>query len=75
MEATTLNEAQMSILRLLGAMKTVEEANELRQVICDYYVRRVDGEVDKLWDEGKWDNEKNEAILKEHLRTPYHPAK
>ena len=69
MEATTLNEAQMSILRLLGAMKTVEEANELRQVICDYYARRVDDEVDKLWDEGKWDNEKNEAILKEHLRT------
>ena len=47
----------------------------LRQVICDYYARRVDDEVDKLWDEGKWDNEKNEAILKEHLRTPYHPAK
>lgn len=65
MEATTLNEAQMSILRLLGAMKTVEEANELRQVICDYYARRVDDEVDKLWDEGKWDNEKNEAILNE----------
>ena len=75
MEATTLNEAQMSILRLLGAMKTVEEANELRQVICDYYARRVDDEVDKLWESGKWDNEKNEAILNEHLRTPYHPAK
>jgi hypothetical protein len=65
MEATTLNEAQMSILRLLGAMKTVEEANELRQVICDYYARRGDDEVDKLWESGKWDNEKNEAILNE----------
>ena len=75
MEATTLNEAQMSILRLLGAMKTVEEANELRQVICDYYARRVDDEVDKLWESGKWDNEKNEAVLNEQLRTPYHPAK
>ena len=37
MEATALNEAQMSILRLLGSMKSVEEVNELRQVICDYY--------------------------------------
>ena len=27
---TTLNEAQMSILRLLGSMKTVEEVDELR---------------------------------------------
>ena len=63
--ATALNEAQMSILRLLGSMKTVDEVNELRQVICEYYARRVDEEVDKLWESGQWDNEKNEAILKE----------
>ena len=48
---------------------------ELRQVVCDYYARKIDEAVDKLWDEGKWDNEKNEAILKEHLRTPYKYAK
>ena len=71
MEATTLNEAQLSILRLLGSMKTVEEVKELRQVICDYYSRRVDEEVDKLWESGQWNNDKNEAVLGEHLRTPY----
>lgn len=69
--STALNEAQLSILRLLGSMKTVDEVNELRQVICEYYARRVDEEVDKLWESGQWDNEKNEAVLKEHLRTPY----
>lgn len=74
MKATGLNEAQMSILRLLGSMKSVEEVNELRQVICDYYARRVDDEMDRLWEEGKWDNEKNEAILQEHLRIPYKHA-
>ena len=71
MEANLLNEAQMSILRLLGSMKTVEDVNELRQVICDYYARRVDDEVDKLWESGQWDDDKNEAILSEHLRTLY----
>ena len=71
MEAKVLNEAQLSILRLLGSMKTVEEVNELRQVICDYYARKVDEEMDRLCAEGKWDNEKNEAVLTEHLRTPY----
>ena len=70
-ESTLLNEAQLSILRLLGSMKTVEEVNELRQVICDYYARRVDEEMDKLWDSGQWNDEKNEAVLQEHLRTPY----
>lgn len=74
MDATVLNEAQMSILRLLGSLKTIEEVNELRQVICDYYARRVDEEVDKLWESGQWNDEKNEAVLNEHLRTPYHKA-
>ena len=74
MAATVLNEAQMSILRLLGSMKTVEEVDELRQVICDYYARRVDEEVDKLWESGQWDDKKNEAVLNEHLRTPYEYA-
>ena len=72
---TTLNEAQMSVLRLLGSMKTVEEVDELHRVICEYYVRRVDEEVDKLWESGEWDDEKNEAVLQEHLRTPYKNAK
>ncbi len=74
MEATALNEAQLSVLRLLGSMKTVEEVNELRQVICDYYARKVDSEVDKLWESGQWNEEKNEAVLNEHLRTPYKHA-
>ena len=75
MAATVLNEAQMSILRLLGSMKTVEEFDERRQVICDYYACRVDEEVDKLWENGQWDDKKNEAVLNEHLRTPYEYAK
>ena len=74
MEATTLNEAQLSMLRLLGSMKTIEEVDELRQIICDYYARRVDEEVDKLWESGQWNNEMNETVLKEHLRTPYKDA-
>ena len=75
MASSALNEAQLSILRLLGSMKTVEEVDELRQVICDYYARRVDEEVDKLGESGQWNDEKNEAVLNEHLRTPYEYAK
>lgn len=70
-----LNQAQMEFLQLLGRIKTEEELSELRQVVCDYYARKIDEEMDQLWAEGKWDNEKNEAVLKEHLRTPYKYAK
>ncbi len=71
MAATVLNDAQMSILRLLGSMKTVEEVDELRQVICDYYARRVDEEVDKLWENGTLNEAKVESFRSLHERTTY----
>ncbi len=66
-----LNEAQLSILRLLGRMKTIEQVNELRQIISNYYAQKATEEMDRLWDTGLWSEQENEAVLKEHLRTPY----
>ena len=66
-----LNRAQMSILRLLSRMKTVEQVEELRQLISNYYAQKATEEMDKLWDSGEWNEEKNKAVLGEHLRTPY----
>ena len=68
---TTLNKAQMDILRLLEHIKTDEEAEELRDVISNFYARKAEEAMDRLWEAGLWDQEKNDAILKEHLRTPY----
>jgi len=70
-QRTILNEAQLGILRLLGRMKTVEQVNELRQVISNYYAQKATEEMDRLWETGQWSEEKNDAILNEHLRTPY----
>ena len=36
-----------------------------------YFAKRVEDEMDALWESGEWNQEKNEAILKEHLRTSY----
>lgn len=70
-QSTELNRAQLSILRLLGRMKTLEQVEELRQVISNYYAQKATDEMDKLWDSGEWSETKNNAILKEHLRSPY----
>ena len=73
-QRTILNEAQLGILRLLSRMTRVEQVEELRQVISNYYVQKATEEMDRLWDSGDWSEEKNESILKEHLRTPYKHA-
>jgi 5'(3')-deoxyribonucleotidase len=73
-QRTILNEAQLGILRLLGRMKRVEQVNELRQIISNYYAQKATAEMDALWDKGEWSEEKNNSILTEHLRTPYKHA-
>ena len=74
-QRTLLNEAQLSVLRLLGRMKTVEQVNELRQLISNYYAQKATEEMDRLWMAGEWSEEKNDSVLKEHLRTPYRYAR
>ena len=63
----SLNEAQMSVLRLLGHMKTVEEVEELRKLIQAYYDYKIQKEMDKLWDEGKWSQEIIDKLLQEDV--------
>ena len=67
-----LNQAQMDFLRLFSPFTTAEEVRELNDLVCKYYARKIDEEMDRLWDEGKWIHEKIEETLQEHLRTPYH---
>ena len=71
-ERTVLNKAQLDILQLLGHIKTVEQAEELRKVICDYYARKIDEEMDKLWESGEWNQEKIDALMTEDLHAKRH---
>ena len=67
----SLNQAQMDFLRLLSHFTKEEEVKELNDLVCEYYARKVDEEMDRLWDEGKWSEEEIQETLQEHLRTPY----
>lgn len=69
-----LNQAQLGIMRLLSHFERVEQVKELNDLICSYYARKVDEEMDRLWAEGKWSQEKIDETLNEHLRTPYRYA-
>lgn len=70
-EQTQFNKAQLGILRLLGRMENVEQVNELRQVISNYYAQKATEQMDRLWDNGKWNEQINNEILSQHHRTPY----
>ncbi|MBR4564408.1 MAG: hypothetical protein IKO26_08155 [Paludibacteraceae bacterium] len=73
-QAVGLHQAQMDLLRVVGQMKTVSEVLEIRRIITDYYARKVEEEMEQLWESGTWNQQKIDALANAHLRTPYEYA-
>lgn len=70
-QASVFNQTQQYLLKMFSYADTDEDLNEIKTVLANYYARKVEREMDSLWDDGLWSEEKNDAILHEHLRTPY----
>lgn len=68
---TTFNPTQVHLLKMFSYARTEQALDDVRRGLVAYFAQRVNEGMDQLWDEGKWSQEINEAILNEHLRTPY----
>lgn len=66
MKSEPLNPVQLYLLKMFSYAKDERVLEEIRKSLTAYFAQRVERDMDKLWDQ-----DKNEAILKEHLRTPY----
>lgn len=53
--ATKLTPLQVDLLRLFSRPMSDQEVLEIKQLLVDYYARKVDEEVDGLWESGKID--------------------
>ena len=70
-QTATFNQAQMQLLDMMSFVKTPEALSDLNKVISDYFARKADEEMNKLWDEGFLNDEKIEHFRHLHERTPY----
>lgn len=71
MKAIQLSPSQLTLLESFAHMQTQEEADELSRVIRDYYARKLDEELEKLWEDGTLNQQKLDELSGQHLRTPY----
>ena len=71
MEATVFNPMQLQLLRMFSYVRSDSQLREIKKVLSDYFFNKVEEGMYALWESGEWSEEKNEAIMKEHLRTPY----
>lgn len=68
------NQAQLQLLDMMSFVKTPEALSDLNKAISDYFVKKADDEMQKMWDEGTLNNEKIESFRNLHERTPYNKS-
>ena len=71
MEKTKLTAAQIEMLNIMADVRSDEELQDLKHLISEYYARRADEEMEKLWQSGAWNEQKLADLKDAHFRTPY----
>ena len=71
MESTVFNPIQLHLLQMFSRMDSEQELNEVKQVLSEYFFRKIEKRAAEIYKEKGWTEESLEAMSNEHLRTPY----
>ena len=71
MEATILNPIQQHLLMMFAYDSNEEHLKEMKDVLSKHFAKKLDDEMDALWNEGKINLDVIEKWGEEHMRTPY----
>lgn len=71
---TVFNAAQLYILELMSRVQNENELNEIKDVLAKHFADKALDAIDKLWDEGKINDDVIQSWKHEHMRTPYKNA-
>ena len=61
-QPTVFNPAQLYLLDVFARIKSDEELNDIKQLVSDYYAKRLDAHLNKLWNEGVLDQKRLDEI-------------
>lgn len=66
--------SQMAQLELMNAVANItsqEDLDELWLILSHFFAERAQRDIDKMWDEGTFDQKKLDELRGQHLRTSY----
>ncbi|MBP5424640.1 MAG: hypothetical protein J6Y33_01010 [Prevotella sp.] len=69
--STVFNPAQLYLLEMFSRVKTEKQLLEIKDVLAEYFAKKVEDGIAELESKGLWGREQSDAVAKEHLRTPY----
>ena len=63
--------AQLELMNAAANVNSQEDLDALRLTISLFFAERALRSIDKVWDEGAFDQKKLDELRGKHLRTPY----
>jgi hypothetical protein len=66
-----LTELQLELVKTFSRPLPEDQVLEIRQLLADYFARKVDEEVDRVMEERGYDERTIDEWLNTHMRTPY----
>ncbi len=72
MEATTVfNPIQLYLLKLFSNMESEQELVEVKQVLSDYYFKKVEKRASEISKQKGWTQDTLDTMANQHFRTAY----
>lgn len=66
--AMTLNPAQIMVLQSFATIDNEQDEQELRELLKSFYAKKLDEEMQRLWDNGTLDQKTLDDLKNKHLR-------
>ena len=63
--------AQLELMNAAANVASQEDLDALRLTLSLFFAERAQQAIDKMWDEGTFDQKKLDELRGQHLRTPY----
>ncbi|MBQ0074041.1 MAG: hypothetical protein KBT34_07580 [Prevotella sp.] len=64
----TLNSSQVMLIQSFASMDKEKDREELMDVLKLFYAKKLDEEMQQLWDDGKYNQEVLDELRNQHLR-------
>lgn len=64
-----LSNLQMELLKLYPYAVSDTELSEIRLLLADYFAKKIDNEMDQLWQEKGWNEQTIEGWKNDHMRS------
>ena len=75
MKTPLFNPTQKHLLQMFNYFSSEEQLEEVKAVLLRFYSSKLQDQIDKYWSDNNLDESTVDAILAEHMRTPYSHSK